>query len=187
MAFRVGRQGDSNQGSEDRCDNTLGCYLCSNICKISFPRESLMIEAQVALPVRNDIFFKTFAKLAMGKKNEGKRGDKTSKKILMSSIIAEIILQRLGSLSKLLPRREWPVPILEAKRIPPSCPTPSFMTQLSAAAAGAEVLEPTPTASRSEWVDKIIKLVPEKEAKKEDMANCEYPLSTVVGYPAGMK
>ena len=54
-------------------------------------------------------------------------------------------LQRFGSESMLELAAE---PNLEAKRMPPSCPIPSFITQLIAAAIGAVAEEPTPTARR---------------------------------------
>jgi hypothetical protein len=64
----------------------------------------------------------------------------------------ETILHLFGSASTELLLDD----ILDANRIPPNCPTPSFRIQLSVADIGAAACCPTPMAKSRDWVDKTI-------------------------------
>ncbi|VEU39281.1 unnamed protein product [Pseudo-nitzschia multistriata] len=95
---------------------------------------------------------------------------------------AATIRQRFGSLSK-----AFVLPICDAKRIPPSCPIKSFMTQLRAPdTTAASLFCPTiPTASNRVCVDSTIAADPATEAMKQKEAKPRYPGATLWGYRAG--
>jgi len=85
--------------------------------------------AREALAERKQTFFPTLAREAMARKYPGARGARSSRAQERSREMVATIFQRLGLASKRSLTRL-------AKIMPPTCPIPSLMIQLRAAARG---------------------------------------------------
>jgi len=88
-------------------------------------------------------FLPTLATPAMGTKYAGASGVISSNAVDKSSARLDAMRHLRGLSSKR-------VCTAAANAIPPSCPSPSLMTQFSAADMGAAAAEPTPTACGAE-------------------------------------
>lgn len=135
--------------------------------RFSCTAKDLWIVALDALAAKNDTFFPMFATEAMGRKYWGTRGVSSSRNIAESSAIEDSIRHRLGSASNRLltalfisqtsnisPSTVYRgkaassgcvFAIYLANSTPPSWPSPSLITQFSAAASGMDPA-PSPTA-----------------------------------------
>ena len=107
---------------------------------------------------RYEMFFPTLAVEATRRKEPGTRGDMISRSVEASMASEDTMRHLLGSASK---ARESPR--YDAKRTPPSWPSPSFITQFRAAAMGMEPA-PSPTAYSRDCIERTPPAEPQIEA-----------------------
>eukprot|EP00957_Ditylum_brightwellii_P210606 15365171-Ditylum_brightwellii.AAC.1 len=104
---------------------------------------------------------------AIGKKYPGNSGLEISSNVDASIHRDDASLQCLGSLLTLDAADPDALPKHNVNSTPPNCPIPSFIIQWNAAEAGAAVVEPVPTASERDCVDRTMSADPTQFAKKQ--------------------